>query len=279
MSKGTLYVCATPIGNLEDVSDRLRRVLGEVDVVFAEDTRRTATLLAHVGASPRLRSLFVGNEKERTEELLGVVAEGKRVALVSDAGSPTISDPGADAVRMVRQAGYDVVVIPGPSAVTTALTAAGFGGDRFAFEGFLPRKGKERDERLGAIAGEERPVVVFVSPNRLTADLGALGSVVGLEREIAITRELTKLHEEVWVGRVGEAIEEWSDRGAKGEFTIVIGPGEHRRVSLEDAIAEARRLVAEGTPPSAAAREVAEAAGLSRRSIYQALIGDPHSLN
>ncbi len=271
---GVLLVCATPIGNLGDVSDRLRDALNTADVVFAEDTRRTATLLQHVGATPTVRSLFVGNEAVRTEELLASLAGGKTVALVTDAGMPGVSDPGAEAVRLARQGGHGVTVIPGPSAVTTAVAAAGFGGDRFVFEGFLPRKGKERSRRLATMGTEDRPVVVFISPHRLLADLEAIAAATGPGREIAITRELTKLHEEVWVGDIETAIEEWSGREARGEFTVVVAPGAPERVSVEDAISEARALVAGGSSPSEASKRMAEATGVSRRAVYEALIRD-----
>jgi len=271
---GRLYVCATPIGNLGDVSDRLRDVLKTADVVYAEDTRRTATLLRHVGASPPVRSLFVGNEKRRTADLLASLDQGLTVAMVTDAGMPTVSDPGSDVVRLARQAGHLVTVVPGPSAVVAAVALAGFGGDRFVFEGFLPRKGKERSERLHRIGGEDRPVILFVSPHRLVADLESVAEATGPEREIAITREMTKLHEEVWSGPVGQAIEEWSDREVKGELTVVVAPGALEAPSLDAALAEARGLVEGGAAPSEAARRVATATGVSRREIYQVLIGD-----
>jgi len=271
---GRLVVCATPIGNLGDVSDRLRETLRDADVVYAEDTRRTSTLLQHVGATPQVRSLFVGNEMGRTQDLLDALGEGLTVALVSDAGMPAVSDPGSGAVRRAREAGYPVTVIPGPSAVTTAVALAGFGADRFVFEGFLPRKGRDRSDRLAGLATEDRPVVLFVSPHRLVPDLESIATATGPEREIAITRELTKLHEEVWVGPVGTAIEEWHSREAKGEFTVVVAPGPVERLPLEVVIAEARGLVAAGSSPSEAAKRVAGATGVSRRSIYQALIGD-----
>jgi len=271
---GRLLVCATPIGNLGDVSDRLREALLTADIVYAEDTRRTAILLQHVGAKPKVRSLFVGNEQRRAPDLLDALGQGLTVVIVSDAGMPAVSDPGSETVRLARGAGYPVIVIPGPSAVTTAVVLAGFGADRFVFEGFLPRKGKERSERLARIATEDRPVVLFVSPHRLTVDLEAIGAVTGPDREVAITRELTKLHEEVWVGPVGRAVEEWSDREAKGEFTVVVAPGAMESLSVETAIGEARDLVAGGSSPSEAAKRVAGATGVSRRSIYEALIGD-----
>ena len=269
---GLLLVCATPIGNLGDVSDRLREALQTADVVYAEDTRRTATLLQHVAAKPVVRSLFVGNESARVVELLAALGEGRTVALVTDAGMPGVSDPGTEAIRRAREAGFAVSVIPGPSAVTTAVALAGFGADRFVFEGFLPRKGKERALRLASIAGEDRPVVLFISPHRFAADLKAIAAVIGPMREVAITRELTKLHEEVWVGAISGAIEEWSSRDPRGEFTVVVAPGPVKELSIESAIAEARLLVVGGSSPSEAARRVADATGVSRRSVYQALI-------
>jgi 16S rRNA (cytidine1402-2'-O)-methyltransferase len=272
--KGVLLVCATPIGNLGDVSDRLRQALQGADVVFAEDTRRTATLLRHVGAKPTVRSLFVGNEAGRTDQVLALLAAGKTVAMVSDAGMPGVSDPGSSTVRKAREGGHVVTVIPGPSAVITALALAGFGADRFVFEGFLPRKGRERSERLAAIAVETRPVVLFISPHRLLEDLEAIEEAVGPDREVAVTRELTKLHEEVWVGKTGAALGEWSGREVRGEFTVVIAPGQEDRVSPDEAISEAHALVASGSTPSEAARRVAGSTGVSRKAIYQALIED-----
>ena len=274
---GRLYVCGTPIGNLGDVSDRLREVLQTADVVYAEDTRRTATLLRHVGASPSVRSLFVGNEKSRTAELLASLDQGLAVAMVTDAGMPTVSDPGSDVIRLARQAGHLVTVVPGPSAVVAAVALAGFGGDRFVFEGFLPRKGKERSERLSRIGGEDRPVILFVSPHRLVADLESIAAATGPEREIVITREMTKLHEEVWSGSVAQAIEEWSDRDVKGEVTVVIAPGPLDAPSFDAALVEARGLVEGGAAPSEAARRVATETGVSRREIYEVLIGDQRS--
>ena len=275
MSEGRLSVCATPIGNLGDVSERLAQTLNEADVVYAEDTRRTSKLLAHVGAHPRLRSLFVGNERVRSNELLTDVSDGMKVVLVSDAGMPTVSDPGAEAVSAVRGAGLSVTVVPGPSAVTTAITAAGFGGDRFVFEGFLPRKGKERTERISRIAQEDRAVVLFVSPHRIGEDLASLASVITPERRVAVLREMTKLHEEAWVGSIAEALEHWVD-DVKGEITMVIGAGEEVPISDEEAIDSAHHLVANGVSASQAARQVAEETGVSRRVIYQALV-DPQS--
>jgi 16S rRNA (cytidine1402-2'-O)-methyltransferase len=269
--EGCLYVCATPIGNLGDVSDRLRETLVTADVIYAEDTRRTSKLLQHIGAKTKARSLFVGNEKARSRKLVDEVRAGKTVVLVSDAGMPTVSDPGAEAVRIVQDEGLSLTVIPGPSAVTTAITLSGFGGDRFSFEGFLPKKGKERSRRLHQLGFEDRPVVMFASPHRLAGDLRDLLDVVGVDRKVAVTREMTKLHEEVWVGTLGEAVERWTGE-IKGEITLVLEGGSLTPVTAEAAIAEARSLVDAGTSPSDAARRVAQDSGVSRRVIYQALL-------
>ena len=271
MSEGILFVCATPIGNLGDISDRLRETLGNADVVYAEDTRRTSRLLNHIGIRPKLRSLFAGNEKERTEELLADVAGGLNVALVSDAGMPTVSDPGADAVRLVREAGLKVTVVPGPSAVITAVTGSGFGSDRFVFEGFLPRKGKNRRIRIAAIAGEERTVVLFASPHRLGGDLNDLLPELGGNRQVAVARELTKLHEEIWVGSLSEAVDRWS-APVKGEITLVIEGVAPKAPSEEEAVEIAIALVMSGISRSDAARQAAESTGVAKRAIYEALL-------
>lgn len=271
MSDGRLYVCATPIGNLGDVSERLRETLLKADVVYAEDTRRTWKLLDHVGAKTKVRSLFAGNEKARTGELVDDVEAGKTVVLVSDAGMPTVSDPGAEAIRMIRERGLALTVIPGPTAVTSALALSGFGGDRFSFEGFLPRKGKDRTRRLGVIAAEDKPVVLFASPHRLASDLQDLLETNDGDRGVAVVRELTKLHEELWVGTLTEAVNHWSG-DVKGEVTLVLDGTNAEMITADAAVAEAQSLVASGVSPSDAARRVAEDSGVSRRVIYQALI-------
>ncbi len=271
MGEGRLYVCATPIGHLGDVSERLRETLLKADVVYAEDTRRTSKLLHHVGSRAKVRSLFTGNEKARSAELVDDVEDGKAVVLVSDAGMPTVSDPGAEAIRTVRERGFSLTVIPGPTAVTSAVTLSGFGGDRFSFEGFLPRKVKERTRRLQIVANEDRPVVIFASPRRLAKDLQDLLESGDADRRVAVARELTKLHEELWVGTLAEAVRHWSAE-VKGEVTLVLDRRPPEPVTAEAAIAEARSLVVTGTSPSDAARAVAQDSGVSRRVIYQALI-------
>jgi 16S rRNA (cytidine1402-2'-O)-methyltransferase len=273
---GRLVVCATPIGNLGDISERLRNTLSSADVIYAEDTRRTSILLRHLVISTPVVSLFTGNEMVRTEQLVEAVRRGETVALVSDAGMPTVSDPGAAAVRAVRAAGLAVSVVPGPSAVTAAIALSGFGGDRFVFEGFLPRRGGERSGRLAELAGEQRPVVIFASPKRLPSDLSDLRDACGGARLVTLTRELTKLHEECWVGSLDDAVRRYPEE-VKGEVTLVLGPREPEPPSLEAALKRARSLVGSGESVREVARQVADGSGVSRRDIYEALIKDQES--
>jgi 16S rRNA (cytidine1402-2'-O)-methyltransferase len=266
-------VCGTPIGNLGDVTHRLGEVLAAVDVIYAEDTRRAAKLAAHLGLKVGVRSLFAGNEKTRSDEALDRLLHGEQVALISDAGMPAVSDPGAWLVSQAHRHRIPVTVIPGPSSVTTALVLSGLPADRFAFEGFLPRKGKERRGRIEVIAGDDRSTVVFASPQRLGEDLEAMRVVMGDDRMVAVTRELTKLHEEVWLGSLAEAVERWSGE-VRGEVTVVVAPRQPVVGDLGAALASARALVEEGRTVSEAARQVSEETGQSRRQIYQALLAD-----
>jgi len=268
---GRLVVCATPIGNLGDVSERLADTLAEADVVYAEDTRRTGILLSRIGVSAELRSFFVGNEGVRSVEIGERIGAGETVALVTDAGTPVLADPGVLAVRAAREAGGTVTVVPGPSAVTSALAVLGFGGDRFAFEGFVPRKGAERDRRLAAMASEDRPVVWFSSPRRVLTDLADLSAHTGDDRSLCVARELTKQFEEVWWGSVSEAITTWSHREPRGEFTLVLAPAPAETPDLETAVERGRVLVASGLSRSEAARTAARETGVPRRSIYDGM--------
>lgn len=279
MSEGVLMVCATPIGNLGDISDRLRETLESADVIYAEDTRRTSKLLRHLGIDKRTRSLFAGNESSRTSELVEDVRAGKKVALVSDAGMPTISDPGADAVRQARQSGLSVAVVPGPSAVTMAMALSGMAGERFVFEGFLPRKASERVRRVELVASDQRPVVIFASPHRLVDDLKDLAAHTGHDRPVVVNREMTKLHEETWAGTIGEAIAHWDGREVKGELTLVLAPGAAQMPDMESALAEAMKRVASGAKLSESARGVAEEIGVSRRELYERLIASQEELS
>ncbi|NNC40901.1 MAG: 16S rRNA (cytidine(1402)-2'-O)-methyltransferase [Acidimicrobiia bacterium] len=271
---GVLILCATPIGNLADMSQRLMETLRTADVVFAEDTRRSRVLMDAAGASAPMRSYFAGNEQARGQELADRLRAGETVALVTDAGMPAISDPGLSAVRVAIEVGAQVTAVPGPSAATMAVALSGLPSDRFVFEGFLPRKGADRKRRLAGLAGEERTAVLFVAPSRLEADLAALAGVLGPDRPLAVTRELTKLHEEVWRGTLGEAVDEWSEREARGEFTVVIGGAVPVPPTLEEAVVMARRFVADGLSRASAARRAAEEAGVAKRLIYEELHRD-----
>lgn len=273
MTGGRLLVCATPIGNLGDVSSRLRNALASADIVFAEDTRRTAKLLRHLVINVDMVSLFAGNEQSRVNRVIDEIRSGSTVVLVSDAGMPTVSDPGATVIRAVREAGFPISVVPGPSAVTAAVALSGFGANRFVFEGFLPRKGSARTERLKRISWEESPVVLFASPNRLVEDLTDLAAACGGERQVVVGRELTKLHEESWVGTLADAVVHWS-RPLKGEVTLVLGPTKPDRPDPDEAIELARRMAQGGTSIRETARAVSEETGVSRRVIYEALLAD-----
>lgn len=268
---GRLLLCSTPIGNLDDISPRLRSALAGADIVYAEDTRRTAVLLTRLGVGTRARSFFVGNEAERAAELGGRLAAGETVALVTDAGTPGVADPGLSAVRAAREVGAEVSVIPGPSAVTAAVAVSGMPADRFVFEGFLPRKPSSRREVLASLAGERRTAVLFSSPHRVLADLADLAEALGEDRELCVCRELTKRHEEVWWGTLGEACVEWSAREPRGEFTLVLAGAPVPVADVDAAVEVAREALAAGASRSEAARRAAEETGASRREVYERL--------
>lgn len=269
---GTLILCATPIGNLGDISARLAETLSACDHVYAEDTRRTGQLLNHLGISKPMTSFFAGNQQSRVEGLASRLTSGEVICLVTDAGMPVVSDPGATAVSAALRAGAVVTSVPGPSAVTTALAVSGFSGDRFCFEGFLPRKGTDRSRRIEDIAVETRTVVLFAAPSRVAKDLAALADHMP-DREVVVARELTKLHEEAWRGTVVEAHEEFSDPArARGEFTIVIAPATEQPPSMEEAVRDTLGLIAEGVPTSDAVRRVAKQRGVSRRELYELVL-------
>ncbi len=218
---GTLYVVATPIGNLEDVSLRALRILREVDLIAAEDTRRTRTLLAKHGIGTPVTSYFEHNKLRRGPELVARLRAGQRLALVTDAGTPGISDPGFHLVRLARDAGIPVVPIPGPSAAVAALSAAGVPGDRFVFEGFLPVKRGRRRARLRELQPLGRPIVLYESPHRVAATLEAIGEVFGAV-EVVLARELTKQFEEFRRGTPAELLAALPAEGLRGEVTLIV---------------------------------------------------------
>jgi len=266
--RGTVYLVATPIGNLDDLSPRAQQVLREVALIACEDTRHTAVLCQRFGiATPRV-SLHAHNEARRVPELLEKLARGASLALVSDAGTPLVSDPGERLVRAALDAGAAVVPVPGPSAVLAALVASGFATRQFAFFGFLPRKGAERARALAALAAFPGALVLFEAPNRAAATLADLARALG-PRPALLARELTKRHETLVRGRLGEvALDD-----PRGELTIVVaGPDADAPVSEDappaDLDAEVRRLLADGRSPRDAARELAERFGIPRRDAY-----------
>jgi 16S rRNA (cytidine1402-2'-O)-methyltransferase len=266
---GTLYVVATPIGNLEDMTLRALRVLREVEVVLAEDTRRTRTLLIRHDVRKRPRSLHAHNEAQRSREVLEALARGSSVALVSDSGTPLISDPGERLVTAVIAAGHPVVPVPGPSAVLSALVASGLPTAPFLFLGFLPRRRKEREELLDGLRSRTETLVLFESPRRLAGTLGRLQEALG-DRPACVARELTKLHEEVARGSLRELAERFAE-GTRGEVTVVIGgapPGGPSPLDEETLDAEIGRLLATGKSAREIAAALAPRAGLPKRQIY-----------
>ena len=268
---GHLYVVGTPIGNLGDLSDRARETLAAVDLVAAEDTRRTGKLLAHAGIRARMLSLFEGNERQRIDELLERLSEGATVALVSDAGMPAVSDPGFRLLRAAVDARIGISVVPGPSAVTAALVVSGLPTDRWVFEGFLPRRPSERRSRLRALAHDPRTVVLFESPLRVVTLLRDVLVELG-DRRAAVARELTKIHEEVLRGRVSEVLAMLLDSEPRGEIVVVLEGAETPEAALSEMVDEAGRLVRDGMRKREAAAAVARVSGGSANEIYRALV-------
>jgi 16S rRNA (cytidine1402-2'-O)-methyltransferase len=268
---GHLYVVGTPIGNLGDLSDRARETLAAVDLVAAEDTRRTGKLLAHAGIRARMISLFEGNERQRIDELLERLSEGATVALVSDAGMPAVSDPGFRLLRAAVDAGIGISVVPGPSAVTAALVVSGLPTDRWVFEGFLPRRPSERRSRLRALAHDPRTVVLFESPLRVVTLLRDVLVELG-DRRAAVARELTKIHEEVLRGRVSDVLAMLLDSEPRGEIVVVLEGAETPEAALSEMVDEAGRLVRDGMRKREAAAAVARVRGGSANEIYRALV-------
>ena len=280
MGDGRLVLVATPIGNLGDLAPRAVEALRDADVIAAEDTRRTRALLTHAGVSARGRLVAVHehNEQQRAVELVAEILGGGTVALVTDAGMPGVSDPGARVVRACAEAGVRVDVVPGPSAALAALVVSGLPTDRFVFEGFLPRKGSERSDRLGAMAREPRTVVLFEAPLRVAATLADLASVCGVDRPVAVARELTKVHEETFRGTLGEAIAHVATQPPRGEHVLVVGGAPPAAPATDDDVAEAARAeLAGGASTKEAADRVARRLGVARRRAYDAVLAQRRS--
>jgi 16S rRNA (cytidine1402-2'-O)-methyltransferase len=267
-----LILAATPIGNLKDASARLVELLESAEVIAAEDTRVTAKLLRGLGIQnrPRLIPLHEHNEREKAASLVELARDGDLV-LLSDAGMPTVSDPGYQVVGAAIEAGVDVTVVPGPSAVVTALALSGLPTDRFTFEGFLPRKRGERLTTFRMLEREPRTMVFFESPNRIADSLTDLASVLGDDRRVAVVRELTKLYEEARRGTAAE-LAEWAAAGVRGEIVVVVAGAAPLAADLPTALAEVQQLVQGGARLKEATASVAEATGLSRRDLYEAAL-------
>lgn len=257
---GTLYVVATPLGNLDDLTLRAAETLRRVAVVAAEDTRHTRGLLAHLDAHPRLLSFHAHSEPGRVAQVVALLQGGEDVALVTDAGTPGVSDPGPELVAAVRAAGLPVVPIPGVSAVTAALSVSGLPADRYRFLGFAPRKGADRERWLADAAGSAVPVVCYEAANRLVDLLGDLARVAGADREAFVARELTKLHEDLRAAPLGALARHYAAHEPRGEVTLVLAPG-----------AVAGPAAADPAEVAGAARELL-AAGRSRRDVAAALV-------
>lgn len=271
---GSLYVVATPLGNLRDLTLRALDVLATASVIAAEDTRVTATLLRHYGIATSAISLHAHNEAARVQKLIAMLAAGQSVAVVSDAGTPAISDPGARLVRAVRDAGYPVVPVPGPSALATAVSAAGLEAESFAFLGFLPQQAKARRERLAAFADSAAAIVVYEAPHRVRATVADLAGALGGDRALVVGRELTKTFETITRITLGEA-DAWfaaDPNRERGEFVLIVdAPPSLPRDAAEVLSADAERWLAallEELPPARAARVVAAVTGIKRDVVY-----------
>ncbi|MFQ3612428.1 MAG: 16S rRNA (cytidine(1402)-2'-O)-methyltransferase [Cyanobacteriota bacterium] len=260
----SLYLVATPIGNREDITLRALRILKEVDWVAAEDTRHSGQLLKHFQISARLISYHEHNVAQRIPELLGYLSAGQSVALISDAGTPAISDPGEELVRACLQAGIPVVPIPGPVAAITALIASGLSTRRFVFEGFLPSKTHQRQAHLRQLAQEPRTLIFYEAPHRLRQTLQDLSACFGPERQVVLARELTKLHETFWRGSLAAALEYLNTQPPRGEFTLLIEGAVNLDHDLENSPSEAEirqelaQLLAQGLSRSSASRQLAQ---------------------
>lgn len=272
---GRLVLVGTPIGNLGDLSRRAVEALAAADLVCCEDTRRTGRLLQHAGIrAPALRVVNEHTESGAVDDVLARLGRGERVAVVSDAGMPGISDPGERLVAAAVGAGFVVEVVPGPSAATTALVASGLPSGRFVFEGFLPRKGSARTARLAAVAGEPRTVVLYEAPHRVTRTLEDLAKACGPDRRVALARELTKLHEEIWRGSLHEAVDRVAEVEPRGEYVLVLDgappPGE---VTDDDIVAALSTARAGGASTRDAVAAVAADLGVPKRRAYALATG------
>ena len=277
LEKGALYVVGTPIGNLGDFSPRARETLAEADFIAAEDTRVTRGLLARFDIHKPLLSYFEHNKLSRGETILARLRAGETCALVSDAGMPAVSDPGETLIAACAREGLPVYVVPGPTAAISALAVSGLPTGRFTFEGFLSMNKRGRREHLAQVEGEARTMIFYEAPHKLRRTLGDLEKLFGPERKIAVVRELTKIHEEVWRTTLGEAAARYREQEPRGEYVLVVAgaerPVQEEPYSLEEAVELAQELLEAGASPSEAAKQAAQASGLRKAAIYKVLTG------
>ena len=273
---GILYLVPTPIGNLGDISPRMADTMAEADFIAAEDTRVSLKLLNHLGLKKSLISYHRHNTGAGGRAILERLLAGESCALVTDAGTPAISDPGQELVALCAANGVDVVAIPGPCALVTALAVSGQPTDRFTFEGFLPMNKKNRKGQLDSLKGEERTMVFYEAPHKLTATLGDLAEAFGGERPISLCRELSKLHEEVRRTTLGEALRWYQETPPKGEFVLVVRgaePALEQEATMEDGLARVEVLRQQGTSLKDAVKQTARELGLSKNELYDLALG------
>ena len=272
---GMLYLVPTPIGNLGDISVRCRQTLENADFIAAEDTRVTLKLLNHLGIKKSLVSYYEHNKDFKGNVIIDRILAGETCALVSDAGSPAISDPGEDLVRLCAENGITVTAIPGPCAVITGLSISGLPTGRFCFEGFLSTAKKSRKEHLESLIGETRTMIFYEAPHKLVSTLEDLADTFGSQRRVSLCRELTKLHEEVVRTTLGEAIAKYTENAPKGEFVLVVegaAPVEKEAATEEDAASMVRRLMGEGMSRKDAIKQTAKALDLPKNAVYDAAL-------
>lgn len=269
MERGKLYICPTPIGNLEDITLRTLRILKEVDLIAAEDTRHTIKLLNHYEIKKPLTSYHEHNIKEKGIELIDRLNKGENIALVSDAGMPGISDPGQDLIGLAVEEDIQIVILPGPTASIAALVVSGLNTDKFVFEGFLSSKKKERIDQLNAIKDEKRTMIIYESPHRLLDSLDNMLTTLG-NRRIAIVRELTKIYEEIFRGTIEEGIDKFSSEKIRGEFVLIIEGNQEEHVEEDiDIEEELRKFINQGLSKKESVKRVAEEFKLPKNQVYQ----------
>jgi len=272
--KGTLYIVSTPIGNLEDITLRALKVLKETDVIAAEDTRHSIKLLTHYGISKQCISYWGEKEKVKSAEIIEKLQSGQSVALISDAGTPGISDPGSVLIKRALEEGIDVISVPGATAMIAALSISGLSTEKFSFFGFLPAKKNQRHKAIKDLYLEPRTLVFYEAPHRILETLSDLKQILG-ERRTAVAKEITKIHEEVFRGGTSEVLSMLENTTIAGEYVIIVaGRDEEVRPTTDDALIEVNMLMKKGLGRKEAVKKVAEDYGLSKRELYEKSLGD-----